>query len=669
MSQGKPLSGAFEVARDLAGHGLPVFPLHHVIDGRCSCGDAGCGSPGKHPRTGDGFKSATTDERILLRWDHKFPDANWALACGNRVAVVDIDPKTGADPREIIHEYGLTGPTVWTGEALTGDLAGTRGAHVYCQNGIPTGASAVPGVEIRAAGAYVVLPGSRHVSGVVYEWRDAARPWTVDLAAVPAALVPTPTTGAAAPVGDIIRAGHRDQTLTSLAGTMRRRGMGEGEIVAALLVTNRERCHPPLDDEHVRKVARSIARYSPTQPPPMSMSDDRYNGRRVDVAALLAEPDTVIPWRCGHFAADGYLTVLAGRGGEGKSWLALALALGVSTGTEQAGISCRRGRALIFDAENGRDLLRRRLRSAGVTDGVGIVLVDGLDIVKDAAWFAAAIREEKADLVVFDSLRMLTSGRDEDKSGDMEQPLSTLRRIARNTRAAIVLVHHRGKGTADFRGSSVIVDQTDLLFALGRETGDPEQRTRRKLKTAKCRIDEEPEARWLAIVTDRARGLVTVNPAEPYEPDGGGRPRDEHRDTVLGVLDDTPRSGRAIARVLGLSEPTARRLLHDLEDEGLANKRPLGWVRRCVTHRGHDAGDAPVARDRIGAASLPVGSASKRVGAIDDGLDDLGPEKPLDEFAEAKPAARCRCDRPLPATDDDGESRCAQCGRRTGRTP
>ena len=384
---------------------------------------------------------------------------------------------------------------------------------------------------------------------------------------------------------------------------------------------------------------------------------DRYTGRRIDVAALLREPDTVIPWRCDRFAADGYLTVLAGRGGEGKSWVALALALGVSTGTRRAGINCHKGRALIFDAENGRDLLRRRLRAAGVTDGVGVVLVDGLDIVRDADYFESTIREERANLVVIDSLRMLSSGRDEDSSGDMEKPLSTLRRMARETGAAIVLVHHRGKGAADFRGSSVIVDQCDMLFALGREAGDPEQRSRRKLRTAKCRIDEEPEARWLAITADRALGLVTVDSAEPYDGEGTARPRDEHREHVLGLLDDTPRPGRAIARDLGLTEPTARRLLHDLQGEGIVRKRPGGWVRHRVTSLGSDASDAPA-----------PGIRSVRVGVLDDGLDDLAAERPDDVLGNAKPAPACRCDRPLPAPDEHGELRCTRCGHATGWT-
>jgi homoserine kinase len=49
----------------------------------------------------------------------------------------------------------------------------------------------------------------------------------------------------------------------AIAGRLRRIGMSEGSIVAALLVTNRERCQPPLSDDEVRKIATSIAKYAP----------------------------------------------------------------------------------------------------------------------------------------------------------------------------------------------------------------------------------------------------------------------------------------------------------------------------------------------------------------------------------------------------------------------
>jgi hypothetical protein len=45
---------------------------------------------------------------------------------------------------------------------------------------------------------------------------------------------------------------------------MRRRGMTENEILAALLETNR-RCVPPLDEHEVLQIARSVARYQPAE--------------------------------------------------------------------------------------------------------------------------------------------------------------------------------------------------------------------------------------------------------------------------------------------------------------------------------------------------------------------------------------------------------------------
>lgn len=67
----------------------------------------------------------------------------------------------------------------------------------------------------------------------------------------------------APPVGEKIREGARNEQLISLAGTMRRRGMEEEEIAAALLVTNKRRCDPPLPEREVLTIAASAIRYNP----------------------------------------------------------------------------------------------------------------------------------------------------------------------------------------------------------------------------------------------------------------------------------------------------------------------------------------------------------------------------------------------------------------------
>ena len=56
---------------------------------------------------------------------------------------------------------------------------------------------------------------------------------------------------------------RRNQTLTSLAGSMRQRGMTQGAIALALQAENEERCEVPLPEEEVATIARSVCRYEP----------------------------------------------------------------------------------------------------------------------------------------------------------------------------------------------------------------------------------------------------------------------------------------------------------------------------------------------------------------------------------------------------------------------
>ena len=56
---------------------------------------------------------------------------------------------------------------------------------------------------------------------------------------------------------------NRNVRLTSAAGSMRRRGMGQAAILAALEVENQDRCDPPLPYSELIEIAASIARYEP----------------------------------------------------------------------------------------------------------------------------------------------------------------------------------------------------------------------------------------------------------------------------------------------------------------------------------------------------------------------------------------------------------------------
>lgn len=69
-----------------------------------------------------------------------------------------------------------------------------------------------------------------------------------------------PPMPAAANDGSIPKS-SRNNTLTSLAGTMRHRGMSQTAIAAALHAENLARCTPPMDPQEVDGIAASIMRY------------------------------------------------------------------------------------------------------------------------------------------------------------------------------------------------------------------------------------------------------------------------------------------------------------------------------------------------------------------------------------------------------------------------
>ncbi len=56
---------------------------------------------------------------------------------------------------------------------------------------------------------------------------------------------------------------NRNKSLFSLAGTLRRKGLGENEILVTLREVNRTRVKPPLTETEIISIAKSVLRYSP----------------------------------------------------------------------------------------------------------------------------------------------------------------------------------------------------------------------------------------------------------------------------------------------------------------------------------------------------------------------------------------------------------------------
>lgn len=182
-----------EYALEYVRSGLPVVPLHSIReDGKCTCGNDTCSSPGKHPRTKNGLKDATTKASQVRQWwgPGQWPNASIAGVGGDYLCL-DVDAKS-AGHKSLKNLVADNSPLPDTAVALTGEYNGERGMHYWFS--LPEGrqiASKIgirPGIDIRCARGYAVLPPSPHVSGVNYEWVvpfaqiQEAPAWLLDIA-------------------------------------------------------------------------------------------------------------------------------------------------------------------------------------------------------------------------------------------------------------------------------------------------------------------------------------------------------------------------------------------------------------------------------------------------------------------------------------------------------
>ncbi len=253
-------------ALSYAGRGWPVLPLHCPDDkGRCSCGQADCRAPAKHPRVPHGFKDATTDPGTIAEWWARCPSANVAIATGTAsgLVVLDVDPRHGGEQslEDLERQYGRLP------ETLSVETGG-GGHHFYFRHFGPpirTRVAVRPGLDLKGEGGFIVAPPSVHPTGLAYRTANAtatlpalAPDWLLSLERNPSQ--GTDAAAFAVP-GDPILEGHRNAALTSLAGSMRARGMARESIEAALLEENTGRCQPPLPESEVRGIAESVARY------------------------------------------------------------------------------------------------------------------------------------------------------------------------------------------------------------------------------------------------------------------------------------------------------------------------------------------------------------------------------------------------------------------------
>lgn len=250
--------------------GLSVIPVHSIKNGKCTCGSAKCGKPGKHPR-GSWKQYETkpmTEEEIRSIWS-RHPETNIGIVTGalSGVSVLDIDGEEGLNS---LREAGIDLEDM---PETPLSLTGRGGYHLVFRHpddfGLKTKAGVLPCVDIRAEGGMFVAPPSLHASGKTYEWAEGRSmhdlsPADFDWSTVVAEASGKPKEAErstrkwfeAALTGTV--EGSRNEMATRLAGRYLGMGMTQSEARFFLRAWNATN-DPPLPAPELDVVLKSIA--------------------------------------------------------------------------------------------------------------------------------------------------------------------------------------------------------------------------------------------------------------------------------------------------------------------------------------------------------------------------------------------------------------------------
>ena len=329
--------------------------------------------------------------------------------------------------------------------------------------------------------------------------------------------------------------------------------------------------------------------------------------RKVDVGQMLSEPPPPIPWLAQPLLVRGYLSLLTGRPGEGKSMIAQALAVASASGTDVAGLAVEKGGVLVLDGENGRHELHRRVHSLGLPKSAeprfALYEAEGFHLGRHIDALEGLLLLHRPGFLVLDSFRTLWPGGDENSSEEVARVLDRLRGLVRRYETATLLLHHLSKGGGAYRGSSAIAASCELAFKLDRAEGDGDLE-RRRLTCFKSRPAAEPEPLWLRLAASEEK--IEVREAEAFQ--GSVTAADALRGEILRAVTDGSSKLFEIATAAnrGPKDGTVRRALAALVQDGLLER--VGQEYRLPAGAGVPA--------PTGLGTLALGTDDRTVQAI-----------------------------------------------------
>ncbi|MDP8212641.1 MAG: bifunctional DNA primase/polymerase, partial [Candidatus Zapsychrus exili] len=305
----------------------------------------------------------TATEQLIIDTGTANPTYNWGIRLEENDIVIDLDKKKGKDGEASLQKLEAThGKLPVTFTVLTP----TGGKHLYFKGrGSNTAGSVGEGIDTRSFGGFVVTPGSR-IDDKVYEIEiegDAA-----DLPKTYSELIGKKKEVVVLNDTKKVEEGERNAVLTSLAGTLRRRGLNYDSIYLSLQAINEHQLEVPVEDEELKIIAGSIAKYKPEDA--IAASDflelpeiKAFTARSINLAAIPKRD-----WIMQNRYIGEFISLIIAPGGVGKSTLAMLDAVSIATGKPLSGFDItKQGAVWLYNMEDPRDELERRMAALSIS--------------------------------------------------------------------------------------------------------------------------------------------------------------------------------------------------------------------------------------------------------------------------------------------------------------
>lgn len=370
--------------------------------------------------------------------------------------------------------------------------------------------------------------------------------------------------------------GQRDVKVYGLACKFRSADIPK-PIAERLILEAARNCQPSFpESEALEKVARAYEHYPAGHVnTPNSILSPKIRGQKetnfapVGAAKLLSHVEQELRWIWDKWIATGILFLIIAFMKVGKSELIYRAAVKIAQGRPFLGFITSKTAVLILGVEEHPRDARRRLVRLGMTLDDPIFahlgpLKNNPETLKEIREF---IIKNNIGLVLIDTLSRFWNLVDENNNAEIVREISPLLDLARETGAAIGLIHHErksgGEAGRNIRGGSSLFGLVDQAILLDKRPGGSD--TQRVLKTF-GRYADSPKELIIDLVEGEYIAVGTSSEAQKMA----------DRDTLLEIIGHEPTTIKELAADAGLKQKKAWEMLTEMAREDIVIQEGKG---------------------------------------------------------------------------------------------